>query len=125
AILRVIGKGRKERAVRMYNPAIRDVMEWYLEHVRPRFLSQRTKDPHLLFYSERGCNLCTRQYRRSLKAIGESAGLPMKLHPHLLRHTYATQMADTIGPEGLQQQLGHEYLSTTLGTYYHQDPEKV
>lgn len=125
AILRVIGKGRKERAVRLYNPAIRDVMEWYLEHVRPRFLSKRTTDPHLLFFSERGCRLCERQYRRGLRKTGDAAGLPMRVHPHLLRHTYATQMASIIGPEALQKQLGHEFLSTTLGTYYHQDPEHV
>ncbi|MDN5873791.1 MAG: tyrosine-type recombinase/integrase, partial [Sinobacteraceae bacterium] len=119
AILRVIGKGRKERAVRMYVPAVRSVLEWYLEYVRPCFLSTRTQDPHLLFFSERGNYLCERQYRRGLQVIGETAGLPMKVHPHLLRHTYATQMAPIIGCEALQKQLGHKFLSTTLGTYYH------
>jgi integrase len=49
----------------------------------------------------------------------------MTIKPHLLRHTYATRMTNIIGPESLQQQLGHEFLSTTLGTYYHQDPEHV
>ena len=34
-------------------------------------------------------------------------------------------MADIIGPQALQEQLGHEHLSTTLDTYYHQDPERV
>jgi integrase len=34
-------------------------------------------------------------------------------------------MANVIGAEALQKQLGHENLTTTLGTYYHQDPEKV
>jgi integrase len=54
-----------------------------------------------------------------------SAGISVRVTPHILRHTYATQMAPIIGPEALQKQLGHEHLSTTLGTYYHQDPQLV
>ena len=125
AVLRVIGKGSKERAVRLYAPGAANVLQWYVEHVRPAFLTKRTTNPNLLFLSERGCRLCHRQYRRSLAAVAAAAGLPMRVYPHLLRHTYATEMAQIIGPAALQQQLGHEHLSTTLGTYYHQDPERV
>ena len=124
-MLRVIGKGSKERAVRLYIPTAADVLRWYIEHVRAAFLTRRTKNPSLLFCRERGCMLCNRQYRRSLAAVAAKAGLPVSVHPHLLRHTYATEMAQIIGPVALQQQLGHEHLSTTLGTYYHQDPERV
>ena len=125
AILRVIGKGSKERAVRLYAPGPAKVLQWYVEHVRSAFLTKRTKNPNLLFPSERGCRLCPRQYRRSLASVAAAAGLPMRVYPHLLRHTYATEMAQFIGPVALQQQLGHEHLSTTLGIYYHQDPERV
>ena len=125
AILRVIGKGSKERAIRLYAPTAAHVLKWYIEHVRPAFLTRKTENPSLLFLSERGCMLCNRQYRRSLAAVAAKAGLPVSVHPHLLRHTYATEMATIIGPAALQQQLGHEHLSTTLGTYYHQDPERV
>ena len=125
AILRVIGKGSKERAIRLYAPTAADHVKWYIEHVRSAFLTTKTKNPRLLFLSERGHRLCTRQYRRSLAAVAAKAGLPVSVHPHLLRHTYATEMASIIGPAALQQQLGHAYLSTTLGTYYHQDPERV
>ena len=125
AVLRVIGKGSKERAIRLYAPAAAEVLTWYIDHVRPAFLTKRTTNPNLLFLSERGCSLCHRQYRRSLASVAVAAGLPMRVYPHLLRHTYATEMAQIIGPAALQQQLGHEHLSTTLGTYYHQDPERV
>ena len=125
AILRVVGKGRKLRAVRLYAPGGAEVLGWYVDHVRAQFLTTRTRNPNLLFLSERGCRLCARQYRRSLAKVAATAGLPMRVHPHLLRHTYATQMAQIIGPHALQEQLGHEHLSTTLDTYYHQDPERV
>ena len=125
ALLRVIGKGSQVRTVRLYVPLVADVLQWYIAHVRPAFLSERTQNPNLLFHSERGCKLSARQYRRSLASVAASAGLPMHVHPHLLRHTYATQMAQTIGVRALQEQLGHKHISTTLGIYYHQDPEQV
>ena len=125
ALLSVLGKGRKRRIVRLFNPIIKDVMDWYMQEVRPGFLRVDTDDPQLLFFSERGSRLCTEQVRRMLRDLGALAGIPFRVRPHLLRHTYATQMKSIIGPEALQRQLGHEYLSTTLGTYYHADPEMV
>ncbi len=121
----IMGKGNKTRVVRLYNPLIKEVMDWYIEKVRPAFLTAETDDPDLLFLSERGGALCTEQVRRMLKKIIASAGITLRVTPHLLRHTYATQMANIIGPEALQKQLGHSHLSTTLGTYYHQDPLQV
>jgi site-specific recombinase XerD len=125
ALLTVVGKGRKTRVVRFYNPIIKELMDWYLDEVRPCFLGKETTDPNRLFLSERGGDICTEQVRRTLLDIGSNSGIPIRVTPHLLRHTYATQMANVIGPEALQQQIGHEHLSTTLGTYYHQDPEQV
>lgn len=125
SVLRVVGKGSKLRSIRLYAPGAARVLEWYIEHVRAAFLTKQTTNPNLLFLSERGCRLCNRQYRRSLASVAAAASLPMRVHPHLLRHTYATQMAMIIGPVALQQQLGHAHLSTTLGDYYHQDPERV
>ena len=49
----------------------------------------------------------------------------MHVYPHLLRHTYATEMAQVIGAEELQKQLGHAHLSTTLTIYYHPDSQSV
>jgi integrase len=60
-----------------------------------------------------------------IKKRAALAGITSNVHPHILRHTYATQMKKIIGAEALQRQLGHEHLSTTLGTYYHQDPLEV
>lgn len=125
ALITIFGKGRKTRIVRFYNPMIKPLMDWYLDTVRPSFLSEKTTNPDSLFLSERGGRLCEEQIRRTLDAVCSSAGIPFNVTPHLLRHTYATEMAPIIAPEALQHQLGHEHLSTTLGTYYHQDPEHV
>lgn len=126
AILRVIGKGAKERAIRLFNPCVRDIMTHYLDIVRPHLQHATGKDPSLLFLSERrGGSLTDVQFRRRLKRVARAAGLPMTVHPHLLRHTYGTQMAPLIGPEALQRQMGHAHLSTTLSIYYHQDLEMV
>ena len=124
ALLRVIGKGHKPRTVRLYAPGAADVLQWYVEHVRAAFLGKATTNSNLLFLSERGCRLCSRQYPRSLARMAAAAGLPMHVHPHLLRHTYGTHMAQVIGPEALRQQMGHAYLATTL-LYYHPDPQEV
>lgn len=123
ALLSVAGKGRKRRVVRLFNPLIRELMDWYMLEVRPAFLRIDTAAPDLLFFSERGQQLCTEQVRRMLRNIAALAGIPFRVKPHMLRHTYATQMKEIIGAEALQRQLGHEYLSTTLGTYYHQNAE--
>ena len=66
-----------------------------------------------------------RQYRRSLGQVAAAASLPMHVYPHLLRHTYATEMAPILGAEQLQKQLGHAHLSTTLNIYYHPDAQDV
>ncbi len=126
ALLTVIkGKGHKTRVVRLYNPLVRELMEWYLYKVRAGFLTKETTDFNLLFLSERGQILCTEQVRRMLYKIVTAAGITIRVTPHILRHTYATQMAKIIGPEALQKQLGHAHLTTTLGTYYHQDPQII
>ncbi len=125
ALLSVFGKGRKRRIVRLINPLVRIVMEWYIQDVRPVFLSVNTPDPTLLFLSERGRPLCTEQVRRSLRDIAALAAIPFRVKPHMLRHTYATLMKDILGAEGLRHQLGHEYLSTTYGTYCHANPQNI
>jgi len=125
ALLRVTGKGGKTRTIRLYNPMIKPLMEWYINDVRPSFLSKATDDPNLLFLSERGVKVCTEQVRRTLAKIASHASITIRVSPHLLRHTYATEMKDIISAEALKEQLGHEHLSTTLSTYYHPDPEKV
>jgi site-specific recombinase XerD len=126
ALLTIVkGKGNKLRVVRLYNPMIKPLMDWYLTDVRPAFLSEKTSDPNLLFLSERGGKIVPEQIRKMLREMAALAGITTKVRPHILRHTYATQMKQHIGPEALQKQLGHEHLSTTLGTYYHQDPTEV
>lgn len=125
ALIKIIGKGHKERTVRLYNPSIKPLMEWYIGDVRPKFMYSKTTDTKLLFYSERGGALPKVALRRELKEIALSAGISKRVTPHVLRHTFATEMLDILGAEGLQKQLGHTFLSTTLGTYCYQSPEET
>ena len=125
SIWTVIGKGSKLRQVRALNPEIKELMDWYLEFVRPRFLNDSVEEANLLFYSERGCKLCAEQFRRRLTRMAAQAGIMKRVTPHILRHTNLTAMVELLGPAGAQAQAGHEYLSTTLGTYYHADPVEI
>lgn len=126
ALLEVLGKGSKLRCIRLFDPFIRETMEWYLDGVRPKFLHKNIQDVNLLFISQKsGGVIDQEQIRRRVRDIALRAGISILVSPHLLRHTYGTHMANVIGPEALQHQLGHESLTTTLGTYYHPDPENV
>lgn len=126
ALLSIIGKGGKFRIVRAMNPDIREVLDWYVENVRPYFVKEQTEDLDLLFYSERGNRLLNDQLGRRLKDITTQAGIVGKrITPHVLRHTFNTHLMPLVGPEGVQRQMGHESLWHTLGTYYHEDPDQI
>lgn len=125
SLLHVIGKGNKPRTVRLFNPMIKNLMEWYIDYVRPSFLSINTKDQNCLFYSEQRNEISISSIQKMLNQIAKNAGITRDIYPHLLRHTYATQMKDFIGAENLQRQLGHAHLTTTLSTYFHPDPIKM
>lgn len=107
--VRVLGKGSKERLIPIHERAV-SVLKQYL------FLRERRfkKISAELFPSRRGGPMSRPQFWRDLKALALRAGLKTKLHPHLLRHTFATHLlqggADL---RSVQELLGHSSLSTT------------
>lgn len=131
-LVRVIGKGDKERIVPFYDGFKEELME-YIKDVRPTWIKQ---DHHVLFVNQRGQPLSMRSIQNIIEKIGENAQLPIQLHPHILRHTFATHLlehgADLLTVSRL---LGHEHLSTTqiythvsleyLKTQYHDYFPKV
>ncbi len=111
AMVRLRGKGSKERQVPVGEPALAAVAD-YLRAGRPR-LAGRRPCPALLL-NRRGGRLSRVSVWSLLKAAGSAAGLPATVSPHTLRHSYATHLLE--GGADLrvvQELLGHADISTT------------
>lgn len=106
---RVLGKGNKMRVVPIGKKAI-SAINIYLPH---RELWQ--EDTKALFISERyGTRLSTRAVQLRLNACATNAGIAQNLHPHLLRHCFASHMLSSSGDlRAIQEMLGHADISTT------------
>ncbi len=109
--LRVTGKGDKERVLPVGAPALRAV-EAYQRHGRPRLAGRRACGA--LFLNQRGGPLTRVGVWGILKRWGVAAGLPSTLHPHTLRHTYATHLLEGGADlRAVQALLGHADIGTT------------
>lgn len=111
--IRVRGKGNKERLVPLGRPAL-DALTAYFSGPRQRML-QKNRDPGTVFLNARGGRLSRMGFWRILRKRGVMAGLRAnRLHPHLLRHSFATHLLQ--GGASLrvvQELLGHANLTTT------------
>ncbi|MBF8264437.1 MAG: xerC [Dehalococcoidia bacterium] len=109
--LRVLGKGSKERIVLMGEPAVQAV-ETYIEKGRPQ-LSDHARG-QALFINRYGRRFSQRLVQLLVSKYGRLVGLTKKVHPHLLRHTFATHMLDGGADLRVVQELmGHTNLATT------------
>ncbi|WP_311195305.1 tyrosine recombinase XerC [Moraxella nasovis] len=108
-IVRVLGKGNKQRIVPIGQKAI-DALTLYLPH---RDLWQESTNA--LFVSERhGTRLSTRAVQLRLKTLAKNAGIDHNLYPHLLRHCFASHLLSSSGDlRAVQEMLGHSDISTT------------
>jgi integrase/recombinase XerC len=109
--IRILGKGSKERMVLMGIPAAAALCE-YINTGRPQLLKNRFDTA--LFLNKRGKRLSMRGIQKLLKHCAAVLGLEKNVHPHVLRHTFATHMLD--GGADLrvvQELLGHADLSST------------
>ena len=106
-LVRVLGKGRKERIV----PVGRKAHEALLAYLEERNLPDE-KEP--LFLNARGGRLTPRSVQRNLKTRLIKAGLIKDISPHVLRHSFATHLLDGGADlRAIQELLGHASLSTT------------
>lgn len=118
----VMGKGSKERLVFFYKDLVA-LLEDYLENVRPEMLKDNMHD--FLFLNNHGNAISPRGVQYTLAKQGELAGLRQKVHPHMLRHSFATHLLDNgANLRVVQSLLGHESLSTTQ-IYTHVSQEKL
>jgi integrase/recombinase XerC len=113
-MLRVLGKGRKERVV-PYGAKAEQALEAYWP-LRSKLLARpRTKpDPEAVFLNHRGGRLTSKSIRQIVKSYARLANVNWNLHPHSLRHAFATHLlADGADLRAIQELLGHVSLSTT------------
>jgi integrase/recombinase XerC len=105
----VTGKGGKMRSVPVGQHAIVALRAW----LAVRDTVQRL-DPHPLFFSERGTRMSVRVVQLRLKAHGQAIGLPVDVHPHVLRHSFASHVLQSSGDlRAVQEMLGHASISAT------------
>jgi integrase/recombinase XerD len=117
-VVRVLGKGAKERLVPMVFQAVEKI-QLYLQHIRPVLLKNQRSQR--LFLNRSGTGLSRQGFWKILKGYARQAGLPPHLSPHTLRHSFATHLlwqgADL---RALQLMLGHADISTTqIYTHLH------
>jgi integrase/recombinase XerC len=105
----VTGKGGKMRSVPIGSAAISALAEWLA--VRTTLIKT---DATSLFLSERGTRMSVRVVQLRLKAHAQALGIPSDVHPHVLRHSFASHVLQSSGDlRAVQEMLGHASIAAT------------
>jgi len=105
----VLGKGKRQRTVPVGKKAIEALEAWLA--VREQFVRH---DPHPLFLSVRGARMSPNVVRERIKRAARTAGIPANVHPHVLRHSFATHLLQSSGDlRAVQELLGHASVAAT------------
>jgi len=126
-VLRVLGKGGKERMVPFGRAAAEALRAWLADWAEVRAEAGADADPEAepVFLNHRGGRLTERSVRRRLDRYVPAAALAAGVHPHTLRHTFATHLLEAGADlRSIQELLGHASLSTTQ-RYTHLDVERL
>jgi integrase/recombinase XerD len=118
----VMGKGSKERAVPMGEPAMACVQD-YLDRGRPFLL--RGSESDVLFLSSRRKAMTRQMFWERIKLYAAKSGIGKNVSPHTLRHSFATHLLDNGADlRAVQAMLGHSDISTTQ-IYTHVSRERL
>ncbi len=110
----VTGKGNKTRIVPVGDTAVVAIRKWL--SVRARFTrpDMNRDDLHALFINSRGHRLSPRLVQLRLKDHARRLGLPVNVHPHVLRHSFASHILQSSGDlRAVQEMLGHASITST------------
>lgn len=109
ATAHVLGKGSKRRSVPVGSAARKALDDW----LAVRGQMAKAGEPALLV-GRRGGRITDGQVRARLKALALQAGLPVHVHPHMLRHSFASHLLQSSGDlRAVQELLGHASIATT------------
>jgi integrase/recombinase XerC len=109
ATAHVLGKGRKRRSVPVGAPALQALAAWRAVRAEVADAAEPA-----LFVSNRGTRLSTSQVRSRLQQLARQAGIPSTVHPHMLRHSFASHLLQSSGDlRAVQELLGHASISST------------
>lgn len=124
-LVKVRGKGKKERIVPFGTKAEAAIRFWLTE--RPKLVHvQGDEDEHPLFVNYRGGRLSVRSIRRLFEGYVRDASLRTGVSPHTLRHSFATHLLNAGADlRGIQELLGHASLSTTQKYTHLQDSQLI
>jgi integrase/recombinase XerC len=117
ALVTVTGKGNKQRTLPVGRMALTAINKWL--KLRPLKLSDSNNNT--MFISSRGTGISVRTIQARLKHQAIKQGLPQHLHPHMLRHSFASHILESSGDlRSVQEMLGNANISTTQ-IYTHLD----
>lgn len=118
-ILRIFGKGRKERLTPISDSALNWIKQ-YLDRSRP-LLDKRRRSDGVLFLSVRGTAMSRMGFWKNLKSCINKVDIRKEIHPHTFRHSFATHLLENGADlRAVQEMLGHADISTTQ-IYTHLD----
>ncbi len=121
-IVRVRGKGSKERLVPVGKTALR-LLSRYLARIRPELVKNRMEAA--VFLSKNGKKLDREWIWRIVKDAATLAGIQKNIHPHTLRHSFASHLLENGADlRVIQEMLGHADISTTQ-IYTHVDQQRL
>lgn len=122
--LRVRGKGQKTRLLPIGGPAKRAVEAWLTRRAQ-RLVELGRVDQPALFIGQRGERLSGRTIQRRFAVRAQASGLGVGVHPHMLRHSFASHLLQSSGDlRAVQELLGHAQIATTQ-VYTHLDFQRL
>jgi integrase/recombinase XerD len=111
--VKVVGKGNKERLVPIGEAAIKQI-QLYRAHIRSALPVIKKGSEDILFLNRRGAGLSRVMVFMILKDLGMQIGLQQNIHPHTLRHSFATHLVEGGADlRAVQEMMGHKSITTT------------